>query len=235
MDYAGDYDPETDFDRRYTEATLAVIAPLVRPGDRVLELGCATGQMTEVLADRGARVTAVDRSPDYLERARAKGIDADWVQAELDEWSPVGPYHHVVATNVLHEVVDPAEVLARVARVLAPGGMVHVTLQNPGSLHRQLALAMGLVADLREVSERGRRYGTRGLWTALEFMALARQASLTCLLRRGLMLKPLPNMAMAELPEAILEAMATVGVDLPDICAMNYFLLVAGRRGGDDR
>jgi cyclopropane fatty-acyl-phospholipid synthase-like methyltransferase len=71
-DYSAIYDPDTDFDVRYTMATVRRIATRVAAGDRVLELGCATGLMTAHLADQGARVTGVDRSGPYLARARER-------------------------------------------------------------------------------------------------------------------------------------------------------------------
>ena len=60
-DYSAIYDPDTDFDSRYTMATVRRIAERVAPGDRVLELGCATGLMTGHLA--GARRSSRRGSP----------------------------------------------------------------------------------------------------------------------------------------------------------------------------
>ena len=74
MGYATLYDPDTDVDRWYTDATAASLTNWVRPGDRVLELGCATGRMTAALVGAGATVTAVDRESEYLDRAEARGL-----------------------------------------------------------------------------------------------------------------------------------------------------------------
>jgi demethylmenaquinone methyltransferase/2-methoxy-6-polyprenyl-1,4-benzoquinol methylase len=48
----------------------ALVAGAVSRGDSVLEIGCGTGAVTERLVARGARVTALDQSPEMLERAR---------------------------------------------------------------------------------------------------------------------------------------------------------------------
>ena len=57
-------------------AVWAELAPLVRPGDTVLELGCGTGEDAVWLARRGARVVATDAAPAMLEVARQKAVVA---------------------------------------------------------------------------------------------------------------------------------------------------------------
>src|SRR5215211_7040503 len=44
------------------------------PGKRALELGCGTGQFTEMLAQFGGQLLAVDISPNLLDLARARGL-----------------------------------------------------------------------------------------------------------------------------------------------------------------
>lgn len=225
-DYAATYDPELDFDRHYSLATVRRIVTHVRPGDRVLELGCATGLMTAELAAAGARVTAVDRSPAYLERLRAKGLHGvELVQADLTALPATGTSDHVVAANVLHELDDPVAVLRDAASRLAPGGLVHLTLQNPRSIHRLAALELGLLDDLTEVAARGRRWGTNRLYEADELAALGAAAGLAEVAREGVMLKPLPNAQMAELPEEAVEGLIRVAPHFPGHCAMNYLVM----------
>lgn len=232
-DYAGIYDPDTDFDRRYTDATAARIAERVAPGQRVLELGCATGLMTAALAAAGARVTAIDRSEEYLARARERvGERATLLCTGLEEtgWEETtgSGFDHVLACNLVHEMDDPVALLARASSVLAPAGLVHLTLQNPDSIHRLVALEMGLIEDVRDVSARGRRYGTLGLWTADELEDLARDAGLGVVTREGVMLKPLPNALMAELPAGVLDGFERAARHLPGHCAMTYLVLSHG-------
>ena len=70
--YSDVYDPDEDFDRWFTDGTAAAIGQWVRPGDAVLELGCATGRMSAVFAAMGATVTGVDIAAPYLARARGR-------------------------------------------------------------------------------------------------------------------------------------------------------------------
>jgi trans-aconitate methyltransferase len=227
MDYSDQYDPDTDFDAWYSHVAIDVVKEFIRPGDRVAELGCSTGLMTEVLAGRGAQVEGIEQSSIYLKRAEARNLQGvEWRCQNLDEWVPKNEsYEHVVAANVLHEVGDPVQVLSRVRSGLVSGGLVHVTLQNPESIHRLAALDMGLIADLHQVSQRGEAYGTRSLWTVDEFIALARDCGLRCLFWRGLALKPFPNIEMERLAREVLEGLQAVSLRLSGISAMYYVLL----------
>jgi 2-polyprenyl-3-methyl-5-hydroxy-6-metoxy-1,4-benzoquinol methylase len=229
-DYSAIYDPDTDFDARYTMATVRRIAERVAPGDRVLELGCATGLMTAHLAGQGARVTGVDRSGDYLARARTRlGDRAVLVEAVLDApgWEDLtgDGFDHVLLCNLVHELPDPVELLRRAAALLAPGGLVHLSLQNPDSIHRLVALEMGLIGDLREISARGERFATRAIWDAEALAELVGEAGLDVVAREGVMLKPLPNAMMAELPPEVLDGFERAARHLPAHCAMNLLVL----------
>jgi len=230
--YAAIYDPDRDFDSRYTRATGARVAERVAPGDRVLELGCATGLMSVPVAAAGGHVTGVDHAEAYLARARARDLPgARFVRAALEEpgWEDlVGEgFAHVLACNLLHEMADPVALLRRARDVLAPGGLVHVSLQNPHSIHRLVAVEMGLIADAAEVSENGRRYATRGVFAARELMDMAWRAGLATVSREGVMLKPLPNAMMEALPADVLDGFERAARHLPDHCAMTYLVLRA--------
>jgi len=236
-DYSAIYDPDADFDARYTMATVRRIAERVAPGDRVLELGCATGLMTAYLADGGARVTGIDRSEAYLDRARARlGDRATFIRAGLAEpgWEDIaggdagGGFAHVLLCNLVHELPDPVDLLRRAAGLLAPDGLVHLSLQNPDSIHRLVAVEMGLIDDVREVSARGGRFGTLGLWGVDDLARLAREAGLGVVAWEGVMLKPLPNGMMAELPPEVLDGFERAARHLPAHCAMNLLVLARG-------
>ncbi len=54
------------------ERTLAALAAQVRPGARILNLGCGPGSDDEVLARQGHRVTAIDWSPAMVAEARCR-------------------------------------------------------------------------------------------------------------------------------------------------------------------
>jgi SAM-dependent methyltransferase len=231
VDYADRYDPDTHVDRWYTDATAAAIARHVQPGHHVLELGCATGRMSAVLVAAGATLVGVDRSPSYLDRARDRALPgATFRSGDVESWvgRPAADDQradHVVATNLVHELHDPVAFIRGAARWLSPGGRLHLSLQNPRSIHRLVGLATGAITDLKAVTEAGRELHTRELFDADDLSAMGRAAGLVEEGREGVMLKPVPNGVMATLPDDVLEGFVRVAPHFPEHCSMNYVRL----------
>ena len=223
-DYADTYDPDTDFDRHYTIATGHAIGEHVKPGEIVLELGCATGLMTEILAARGCQIIGVDRSEEYLGRARERVSRAEYVRDDVSTYEPGVKIDHVVATNVLHELPDPLGFLRHCRRILRPGGLLHLALQNPNSIHRLVALELGLIDSVTEISERGAQWGTLHMFTAAQLEAMCYGAGFEMMSRRGIMLKPLPNAEMERLSPEVLDGFQRAARWFPEHSAVNYLV-----------
>ena len=101
----------------------AIDALHVRPGTRVLELGCGPGDVTAQLLQRGAIVEAVDASPTMLRSAASRAPGATFVQADLREYRPTLPFDAVLLLFVLHEMSMPATIsLLRGLRDRFPNG-----------------------------------------------------------------------------------------------------------------
>ena len=95
-----------------------MLAP--RPGERVLDLGCGDGALTERLVAAGCRVIAIDSSPAQIGAARARGLDARRGRAETLPFR--GEFDAVFSNAVLHWIPDAAAVIASVHRALKPRG-----------------------------------------------------------------------------------------------------------------
>jgi SAM-dependent methyltransferase len=113
----------------------AAVGRHAKPGDRVLDLGCGTGELSCRLAAAGLQVTGCDISPNMLRHAAARdgaGCHA-WVRLAPD-WRrlPFKPatFDLVVAASVLEYVVEPGTVLRECGRVLRPGGVVLYTVPD---------------------------------------------------------------------------------------------------------
>jgi ubiquinone/menaquinone biosynthesis C-methylase UbiE len=100
----------------------------VKPGVRVLELGCGTGGITRQLLERGAVVTAVDGSYRMLCRARRRAPHAQLIHARLEEFEPTGTFDRVLFAFVLHELSAPDRhaALSKARQAVTPGGLVAV-------------------------------------------------------------------------------------------------------------
>jgi ubiquinone/menaquinone biosynthesis C-methylase UbiE len=108
----------------------------VASGDRVLDLGCGTGDLAADLARAGARVIAVDVAQAALDRARTRHPELDLRLIALDGPLPFadGDFDAVWSSEVIEHVADTARWLSEVRRVLAPGGRVLLTTPSHGRL-----------------------------------------------------------------------------------------------------
>lgn len=92
----------------------------VAAGERVLDLGCGDGALTEKIAAGGAVVVGIDSSPDMVEAARRRGIDARVGDGTALPFA--AEFDAVFSNAALHWMPDPDPVIAGVRRALKPGG-----------------------------------------------------------------------------------------------------------------
>lgn len=224
-DYSAEYDPDLDFDHWYTVLTARRIERFLGREDVILELGSATGLLTQALARHQRRFVCVERSGDYVARARARGLRNTHLEHDLIENVRSGlRFDHVLAINVLHELPDQAGAVARIKTFMRPETLLHVTLPNPASLHRASALGSGMIADLCEQSDRGRQFGTVRLQHADEFVSQMAGLGLVEVWREPVLAKPLPNQQMARLSKELIEAYDKLAYAIPEAAAMHYFV-----------
>jgi len=94
------------------------------PG-RVIDLGCGPGNSTRLLAARwpGAALEGLDSSPAMLAEARANGVPATWVQADLAHWKPSAPYDVIFSNATLQWLPEQESLLPRLMGFVKAGGI----------------------------------------------------------------------------------------------------------------
>ncbi|MHA6760837.1 class I SAM-dependent methyltransferase [Streptacidiphilus sp. PAMC 29251] len=163
----------------------------LRPGDRVLDLGCGRGAVLLAAAEAvGADgyAAGIDLSPEMV-RATAAEISsrrlrnvAVRVDDAEDPGFPAGSFEAVLAGLMLFITPDPAAALASAHRVLVPGGRFGMTSFAPEDQGWQRPLIAALTAGGREADagEWSRNKGSNGLLDTPERIAeLLRQAGFT--------------------------------------------------------
>jgi demethylmenaquinone methyltransferase / 2-methoxy-6-polyprenyl-1,4-benzoquinol methylase len=99
----------------------------VRPGDRVLDACCGTGDLAVEAVRLGGAVTGLDFSPRMLERARRKAPSVEWVQGDLLELPfEDGSFESATVGFGVRNVADLERGIAELGRVLVPGGRLAI-------------------------------------------------------------------------------------------------------------
>jgi SAM-dependent methyltransferase len=91
-----------------------------QPGERILDLGCGDGALTERIAAAGAQVVGVDVSENLLAAARLRGLDVRALDAHQLGFH--AEFDAVFSNAALHWMSRPEDVLKGVRQALKPGG-----------------------------------------------------------------------------------------------------------------
>ena len=111
-------------DRRWRRIT---VEQAVRPGDRVLDACCGTGDLALAARAHGADVVGLDFSERMLERARAKSADVEWVRGDVLALSFDDASFDAVTVGFGIRNVDDLEAgLRELRRVLRAGGRIGI-------------------------------------------------------------------------------------------------------------
>ena len=142
----------------------------IAPG-RLIEIGAGTGAFAVSAQMAGFQVSAIEMSERccrYL--SEREGIDAICSDRPLDAIAGLSPARVVALWHVLEHLPNPAEVFARVAEKVEPGGLLAIAVPNPRSLQFRLLRARWVHLDAPRhlclvppaaLIDRGRQLGFR--------------------------------------------------------------------------
>ena len=119
-----------------------LLAP--RPGERILDIGCGDGVLTEKIAAAGCDVIGVDSSPDMIAAAVERGLDARVVNAQALAFSR--EFDAVFSNAALHWMRDPDALIAGVARALKPGGRFVAEMGGHGCVAAVMTAMLAVLA-----------------------------------------------------------------------------------------
>jgi trans-aconitate 2-methyltransferase len=114
------YEGEHSFVWQLGESLLQWLAP--QPGERILDLGCGTGQLTDKIASTGSQAWGIDFSAEMIETARASYPHLRFTLGDARDFAVDEPLDAVFSNAVLHWIPDADAPIASIYRALKPGG-----------------------------------------------------------------------------------------------------------------
>lgn len=214
--YLSDSVPDLFIENICQTRSLVWLHSQLSPIGRVLELGHGDGIITRELVERGHDVTVLEGSRSLADKVeRDYGSRLTVHRTLFEEFDTEETFDHVLATHVLEHIANPVEVLGRVRRWLAPGGKAVIIVPNRESIHRRLAVEMGLQPELDTLGERDRLVGHLRVYSLETLRADVQAARLEVIDEHGFFLKVLPNSMMLDYKPELIEALNAVGELLP--------------------
>jgi trans-aconitate 2-methyltransferase len=100
--------------------------------ERIIDLGCGTGNSTERLHQRwpDAGITGLDSSPAMLRQARASYPQWNWIESTIENWTPSATFDLIFSNAALHWVPRHEDIFPRLLQQLAPGGALAVQMPH---------------------------------------------------------------------------------------------------------
>jgi 2-polyprenyl-3-methyl-5-hydroxy-6-metoxy-1,4-benzoquinol methylase len=206
------------------------LLPHVKNRGSALEIGCGDGVNTVRIARDFEHTIVVDLSSQFIEMTKQR-LEQELTQAHvefacspIEAWKPdhMPQVDAIFLLNVLEHVEFPIDVLFGLKKFLAPGGRMLISVPNANSQHRQLGVAMGLIAETTSLDAQDALLGHRRVYNMDALRATLRAAGLERGPFAGNFIKPLSARQMEEWGPAILEGLAKMGKGSPqkaaDLC-----------------
>jgi malonyl-CoA O-methyltransferase len=183
---AASYDRHAGMQRLMAQSLVAAVGERLTQARRILEIGCGTGYLTQLLrqANGGARLVALDLDAALVAAARRRlGADSGVAWLVADGESPVrGKYDLIIANATFQWFTRPEETLAAYYRSLVPGGVLAFSTLGPRTF-QELAAALSRAArslgrpEPPPIPAQG--FGDREAWSQRLARAGFRQSQLT--------------------------------------------------------
>lgn len=126
------YDGSHSFVFEYGEDVVELLEP--QEDERILDLGCGTGHLTDRIADSCAEVVGLDHSEEMIETARSTYPTHRFVHADARDFAFEEAFDVVFSNAALHWIQEQDAVLRSVADALRPGGRFVAELGGTGNV-----------------------------------------------------------------------------------------------------
>ncbi|WP_349774457.1 class I SAM-dependent methyltransferase [Mesobacillus maritimus] len=142
------YDSKHSFVSMYGADLIEILAP--KPGERILDLGCGTGDLTKKIYDLGAQVVGVDQSEKMIHRAKEKYPHHQFLVQDATNLAFYNEFDAVFSNATLHWVTEPEKALASIYQSLKPNGRFVAEFGGKGNVQFITSAILQRLKDLQK-------------------------------------------------------------------------------------
>lgn len=139
------YESHHSFVWRNGGELLDLLAP--ESNERILDVGCGTGHLTNRIAEAGASVLGIDNSAPMIDQARIAFPQLDFAVADIRDFDSAQAFDAVFSNAVLHWVRPPEQAAMRMFQALRPGGRLIVEFGGKGNIAALIEAAREILAE----------------------------------------------------------------------------------------
>ena len=126
------YEARHGFVWQFGQDVVEFLAP--QPGERILDLGCGPGQLTNQIAEKGADVIGLDASPAMIGQARQNFPRLRFILEDAAAMQFENEFDAVFSNAALHWMLDAEGVAKAIARALRTGGRLVAEMGGKGNI-----------------------------------------------------------------------------------------------------
>jgi SAM-dependent methyltransferase len=193
-------------------------------GPDVLEMGVGDDEWTSRIVEKIGHTHIVDASKILLEIPKKKyGSSVTVYDSLFENFAPDKKFDTIVASFVLEHVEDPVAILKNSLNWLKDSGRIIAIVPHANSLHRRLAVAMGLQEKTSDLGATDNRMGHRRVYDIPTFEHDLIAAGYEIEDKRGFFMKLVPQSLMASFSDELLNGL----MELSDHMPMEYASSIA--------
>lgn len=212
---------QLNFDRKLIYYRYKTIKSHIK-GRFGLELGSAEGEMTQYLINDFEHLTSVDGSKELLDMIPAYPNHTK-VHSFFEDFKPNRKFDTIVMEHILEHVDHPVEIMQLAKEWLENDGVMLLGVPNALSIHRLVAVKMGLLQFPDELNTRDHTLGHQRVYSMMTFLRDIDKAGLQVVEKGGVFFKPLSNGQIEQnWDERMIEGFYELGKDFPDHAAEIY-------------
>lgn len=191
-------------------------------GPEGLELGPAEGEMTQYLLKQFDRLTTVDGAAALLARI-PEAPNLVKVHALFEDFRPNQDFNTIIADHIMEHIEHPVSLLRRMTEWLAKKGRIVVGVPNGNSIHRLVAVKMGLLKHPCELNARDVALGHRRVYTSDSLKRDLAAGGLRIVETGSVFFKPLSHQQIQDhWTEEMINGFFELGKDFPEYGAELY-------------
>lgn len=126
------YDGKHDFVSKYGEEVIGLLDP--KKGEEILDVGCGTGDLAELVREKGAQVTGIDSSAEMIEAAKQKFPLIDFHVQSVTGFSFDKKFDAVFSNAALHWILEKEKAVQQMYNCLKPNGRLVAEMGGKGNV-----------------------------------------------------------------------------------------------------
>ncbi|WP_333804616.1 class I SAM-dependent methyltransferase [Sulfurospirillum sp.] len=212
---------QLDFDRKLIYYRYQTIKNHIK-GPYGLELGSAEGEMTQYLINDFEHLISVDGSKELLDMIPLYPNHTK-IHSFFEDFKPNKKFNTIIMEHILEHVDQPVDIMLLAKEWLEDDGIILLGVPNALSIHRLVAVKMGLLQSPDELNSRDHALGHQRVYCMKTFLRDIKNAGLKVLEKGGVFFKPLSNGQIEQnWDENMIEGFYQLGKDFPDNAAEIY-------------